>query len=75
MTVRKVHHTIRELPTGWLHKEWGRTYRTATHANRAMDRYEREIVNRGGADAVVSDRAWEPTTAVGYAIARAVTAR
>ena len=63
--IRTITHTIRELPTGWLHKEWGVTYPTATHATRAIASHERQIIARTPANAVVSHRVWEPTTPAG----------
>ena len=66
-------HTIRELPTGWLHKEWGTTYRTLAAAVRAVDVYERGIVAGGIVRQVTSVRTYEPTTDVGRSVVLAVT--
>ena len=64
-------HTLLELPTGWLHKEWGVVYATATAARRALKHYETKLV-KDGIEIVVSQRSWEPTTPTGTLIVRAL---
>ena len=64
-------HTLLELPTGWLHREWGVVYATATAAHRALKRHEAKLV-KDGIKVVVSRRTWEPTTPTGALIVRAL---
>lgn len=64
-------HTLRELPNGWLHKEWGRIYKTASSANRALNAHERHV-SQGASVSVVSIRDWQPATAAGRAAVAAV---
>ena len=72
MSTRRCTHTIRELPEGWLHKEWGRTYKTLRGVIRAMDGYEKKIVQSGIFGSVVSVRDWEATTEAGRSTLRGV---
>jgi hypothetical protein len=60
--------TIRELPTGWLAKERGATYKTAHAALQATRREDRAIIRGMPSSAVVRVINWEPTTAVGRSI-------
>jgi hypothetical protein len=67
--------TIRELPTGWLAKEIGRTYKTAHGALQATRREDCRITRDMPEAAVVRVINWEPTTDMGRAIIWAVTSK
>jgi hypothetical protein len=60
--------TIRELPTGWLAKERGTTYKTAHAALQATRREDRRITRDIPEAAVVRFINWEPTTSAGRSI-------
>jgi hypothetical protein len=60
--------TIRELPTGWLAKERGTTYKTAHAALQATRREDRAITRGMPSSAVVRIINWEPTTSAGRSI-------
>jgi hypothetical protein len=64
--------TIRELPTGWLAKERGATYKTAHAALQATRREDRAITRGMPSSAVVRIINWEPTTAVGRSVVLAL---
>lgn len=72
--IRKI-TTIRELPTGWLAKEIGRTYKTAHGALQATRREDRRITRDIPDAAVVRVINWEPTTDIGSAVIKAITAK
>lgn len=65
--------TVRELPSGWLRKETGRTYKTAASANRAIRREAKQIVRNNSNSAVIQPITWEPTTRAGIAVARVLS--
>lgn len=71
MTIRKS-ITIRELPSGWLAKERGTTYKTAHAALQAIRREHRGIASGIPSAAVVGVITWEPTTNVGRSIVAAL---
>jgi hypothetical protein len=64
--------TIRELPTGWLAKERGTTYKTAHAALQAARREDRAITRDMPSAAVVRIMNWEPTTSAGRSIVLAL---
>ena len=57
--------TLLELPTGWLAKERGTTYKTAHAALRATRREDRAIARDLPSSMVIRMINWEPTTNVG----------
>jgi hypothetical protein len=71
MTIRKS-ITILELPSGWLAKERGTTYKTAHAALQAIRREHRGIARGIPSAAVVGVITWEPTTAVGRSVVLAL---
>ena len=71
MTIRKS-ITIRELPTGWLAKERGTTYKTAHGALLATRREDRAIARDIPSAAVVRLINWEPTTSAGRTVVLAL---
>ncbi len=64
--------TIRELPIGWLAKEYGTTYKTAHAALQATRREDRAITRGLPSSAVVRIVNWEPTTNAGRAVVLAL---
>ena len=64
--------TLLELPTGWLAKERGTTYKTAHAALQATRREDRRIARDLPSAAVVRFINWEPTTAVGRSVVLAL---
>lgn len=64
--------TIRELPIGWLAKEYGTTYKTAHAAFQATRREDRAITRNLPSSAVVRMINWEPTTNAGRAVVMAL---
>jgi hypothetical protein len=64
--------TIRELPTGWLAKERGTTYKTAHAALQATCREDRAITRDLPSSAVIRIINWEPTTNAGRSVVLAL---
>jgi hypothetical protein len=64
--------TLLELPTGWLAKERGTTYKTAHAAMRATHREDRAIARDVPSAAVIRLVTWEPTTQAGRSIVLAL---
>jgi hypothetical protein len=64
--------TILELPTGWLAKERGATYKTAHAALQATRREDRAIARDVPSAAVIRLITWEPTTRAGRSIVLAL---
>lgn len=62
--------TIAETPRGWLWKEHGRYYKTASGAQRAARRYSRQRAETRGFD--ILRITWEPSTWMGRLIAKAL---
>jgi hypothetical protein len=71
ITVNKL-ATVRELPSGWLWKERGNVYKTASAVLKAF-RKEDSTAATGSKVCVIRITNWEPTTIAGTMILRAIT--
>lgn len=63
--------TVSETPKGWLWRERGKVYPSATAVAKAMKR-ESDLAVRRGLSAVIRQVSWIPTTFTGTKIVRAI---
>jgi hypothetical protein len=68
----KIESTIRELPSGWLWKERGTLFRTASSAIKTLKKEERMLVAAGNLF-VIRKTNWETTSKAGQRIIRFLT--
>lgn len=74
--VRRTAITLSELPTGgWLHREYGKHYRSLVAAVRGVNRDSKRMTSSGGgtASAVVTVIEYHPCSAAGRAALKALT--
>lgn len=79
MNTTKMHRTVAELGDGrWMIKEWGRYYKTAAGARKALKREATRLATHWaeanlGEDWMFEQMVtWEPRTKSGWAIIRAM---
>jgi hypothetical protein len=71
-TIKRIYRFL-ELPTGWLDKQTGQTYKSFTGAQQALKRDAKRMIGDNPNAVFVQIVDWQPTTPVGRLIVRALT--